>query len=107
MTGVVIVLCNVPDIDVAEKIAEKLIKERAAACVNILFPCKSVYRWNKRIEKAQEIPMLIKTESTAYPRLEALLTELHPYETPEILAIDAVDGLQTYCDWVEQSVDAL
>lgn len=106
MTDIITVLCNAPDIDTAEKMAEHAVRARLAACVNILFPCKSIYRWNNGIQKAQEIPMVIKTTKIMYPQLEALITELHPYEIPEILAIDVADGLPGYCDWVEQSVYA-
>ena len=104
MTDVTIVLCNAPDIDTAEKIAERLVQSHLAACVNILFPCKSIYHWNNGVQKSQEIPMIIKTVTTLYPQLEAMILELHPYEIPEILALDTTDGLPGYCDWVEQSV---
>ena len=104
MTNIRMVFCNAPDIDIAEKIAHELVNRRQAACVNILFPCKSVYRWNDTIEKAQEIPMIIKTTQEAMDELMQTITELHPYEVPEILALNVSEGLPGYCEWLRQQV---
>jgi periplasmic divalent cation tolerance protein len=85
--------------------AQELISRRVAACVNILPSCRSVYRWQGIVEYADEVPLLIKTTHSAYPRLEQLIRELHPYELPEIVAIPVVAGLAGYLDWVAQETE--
>ncbi|MBI3145538.1 MAG: divalent-cation tolerance protein CutA [Pseudogulbenkiania sp.] len=95
-----LVLCNTPDLDTASRIARQLVEERLAACVNLLPAVCSVYRWQGKIEEANEVPLLIKTTLQAYPRLERRLKELHPYEVPEIVACDIVAGLPAYLTWV-------
>ncbi len=99
---VLLVLTNLPDRDSAERVAAALIGERAAACVNILGECRSVYRWQGRTESATEIPMLIKTTQAAYGRLETLIRAHHPYELPEIIAVPVSAGLTDYLQWVAQ-----
>lgn len=95
-----IVLCNVPEQALAEQIATTLLDEQLAACVNIMAACQSMYRWQGKIEMASEIPMLIKSSKALYPRLQARLLELHPYEVPEIVALPLQDGLPAYLTWV-------
>jgi periplasmic divalent cation tolerance protein len=98
--AVLLVLANVPDDEVADRVARALVDERLAACVNILAPCRSVYRWEGRVERAQEVPLLIKTTQDRYQALERRLRELHPYELPEILAWRPDGGLSDYAAWV-------
>ncbi|GAA5175032.1 divalent-cation tolerance protein CutA [Niveibacterium umoris] len=97
---VLIVLCNLPDADSAASVARMLVERRLAACVNILAPARSVYRWKNEIEQAEEIPLLIKTTATRYAALEVALIEAHPYEVPEILAFEARSGAPAYLQWV-------
>jgi len=102
MSEVLLVLTNAPDRATAERIAEALIAKNVAACVNILAECTSIYRWEGKIDRTQEIPLLIKTTRTAYSHLENVLRELHPYELPEIIAVPVTTGLPTYLTWVTQ-----
>lgn len=95
-----LVLTNVPDAASAEKIARALIEARVAACVNILAPCRSIYSWQGAVETADEVPLLIKTTAQAYPALEKILREWHPYELPEIIAIPIEQGLPAYLHWL-------
>ena len=103
MSGL-LVFCNAPDQAVAEQLASLLVEERLAACVNILAPCVSVYRWEGHIEREQEVPLLIKTTAARYAGLEARLKALHPYEIPEIIACDITHGLPAYLTWVAQAM---
>ncbi len=91
---------NLPDADSAGRVARMLIDRRLAACVNILAPCTSVYRWQDAIETAAEVPVLIKTTLARYPELQAALTEAHPYELPEIVAVPLHEGLPAYLAWI-------
>ena len=84
----------------AEQLAGMLIERRLAACVNLLAPARSLYRWEGKLERATEIPMLIKTTHAAYPALESAIRERHPYQLPELLALSVAQGLPAYLDWV-------
>lgn len=95
-----LVITNVPNKVFAERIANALIEARAAACVNILAPCESIYRWQGNIESATEIPLMIKTTDAAYPRVEEILRECHPYAVPEVIAVPIKYGLPAYLAWV-------
>ncbi len=97
-----LVLTNLPDAAAAQKLAQRIIESRCAACVNQLAPCTSTYRWHDKIETASEVPLLIKTTQSAYPRLEAVIRAAHPYELPEIIAVTISAGLPAYLDWVSQ-----
>ena len=95
-----LVLTSLPDADSAHALAEYLVTERLAACVNILAPCQSVYRWQGKVEDAQEVPLLIKTTEARYAALEAAIRARHTYELPEIVAVPMSHGLPAYLDWV-------
>jgi len=101
-----LVLTNVPDRAVAEKLAELLVERRLAACVNILAPCRSVYRWKDAVQHDEEHPMLIKTTQERYAALEQALRAGHPYELPEIIAVPIERGLTAYLDWVAAETKA-
>lgn len=101
-----LVLTNLPDEESARRLAAHLVGERLAACVNILAPCRSVYRWEDRIEDAAEAPVLIKTAAGRYADLEAAIKSLHPYELPEIVAVPVAQGLPGYLAWVAAETTA-
>lgn len=100
VNGVLIALTNLPDAEIAQEIGETLVLERLAACVNILAPCHSIYRWQGEVEQADEVPMLIKTTLDRFPALQRRLDELHPYDVPEILAWRPGAVLPAYAGWV-------
>jgi len=97
---VLLVLTNLPDREAATTLAAVLIEEKAAACVNVLGACISVYRWQGKLENTEEIPLLIKTTAARYAALEETIRRLHPYELPEIIAVPLARGLPGYLDWV-------
>jgi periplasmic divalent cation tolerance protein len=107
MNDILLVITNLPDAPSAARLAQQLIEARAAACVNQLAPCTSIYRWKDNIETATEVPLLIKTTRSAYPRLEKLIREAHPYELPEIIAVSMTAGLPAYLDWVNSETITL
>jgi periplasmic divalent cation tolerance protein len=98
--GVLLVFTNLPDREAALTLAEALVEKRLAACVNVLGGCTSVYRWEGAIERAEEVPVLIKTRAARYAEVEALIRSLHPYELPEVVAVPVVRGLPDYLEWV-------
>ena len=107
MNDVLLVITNLPDVASAGKLARQLVEARAAACVNQLAPCISTYRWQDKIETASEVPLLIKTTQAAYPRLEKLIREAHPYELPEIIAVPVMAGLPAYLSWVSNETEII
>jgi periplasmic divalent cation tolerance protein len=100
-----LVLTNLPDRVAAETLAERLIESRVAACVNVLAPCRSVYRWKGAVQHDEEYPVLIKTSEARYAALEAEIRAAHPYELPEIIAVRIERGLPAYLRWVDEETD--
>ncbi len=95
-----IVFCTVPDPETGQRIAERLVEYRLAACVNLLPGLKSVYRWKGELCTDTEILLMIKSGTADYADLEAAIRELHPYELPEIIAVPLSNGLPEYLEWV-------
>ncbi|MCP1575514.1 cation tolerance protein CutA [Herbaspirillum rubrisubalbicans] len=96
-----LVLANVPDQAVAERIADALVAQGLAACVNILAPARSVYRWQGKVQRDTELPLLIKTTQARYQELEQAIVQLHPYDVPEIIALPITAGLPAYLAWMQ------
>lgn len=88
----------------AEAIARSLVERRLAACVQILGPITSTYRWEGKIETSREWQCCIKSRGELYDRIEAAIRELHPYEVPEILAVEIAAGSRSYLAWVDEEV---
>ena len=89
----------------AEKIAQYLVESKLAACVQINGPITSIYRWKGKVENAQEWLCLIKTQDDLYDKVEAAIKKLHPYETPEIIAVPIVKGSIEYLDWIDKNLN--
>jgi periplasmic divalent cation tolerance protein len=103
---VLIVHCSCPDAASADAIATALVEERLAACVTALPGVRSTYRWQGRVEHAQEVLLMIKTTRDRLDAATARVTAMHPYELPEVVAVEAAGGLAPYLHWVaEQSRD--
>ena len=88
----------------AQTIAQALVERRLAACVQIVGPITSVYRWQGKIETAQEWQCLVKSRRALYLPIERTIRELHPYQVPEILALPIVAGSEAYLNWIDQEV---
>lgn len=96
-----LVLTTCPDTDVANRIAQALVKERLAACVNVLPAMQSVYRWRGNVESASEHLLLIKIRTADYAAVEQRIRALHSYELPEVIAVPLVGGLTAYLAWID------
>ena len=86
----------------AERIARALVEARLAGCVQIVGPMTSIYRWKGKIETAEEWLCLVKSREELYGAIEAAIRSLHPYETPEIIALPIAAGSRDYLDWLER-----
>ena len=104
--SMLLVMTNLPDRASAQALAAALVDERLAACVNILSPCQSIYRWQGAVQTADEVPLLIKTCTARYAALEAAIVAQHPYQTPEIIALPVAHGLPAYLAWVAAETEA-
>jgi periplasmic divalent cation tolerance protein len=100
----ILVLSNAPDKLVAMRIAHHLVEERFAACVNVGAPVTSMYAWQGKLEGGEEVPMWIKSTVGRQQALIARLSELHPYEVPEIIVLPVTDGLPAYLQWVRHEL---
>lgn len=96
----ILVFSNLPNQESAAKLAELLVTQGQAACVNILAPCISIYHWQGKTESAQEIPVLIKTTQGKYADVERTIRMHHPYELPEIIQVPITGGLPAYLEWM-------
>jgi len=95
-----LILCACPETTGARTLARIVLDERLAACVQMVPWVESMYRWKGKIEQAREVLLLIKTTKARWPKLRDRLAALHPYEVPEIVALEIGDGLPAYLKWV-------
>ncbi len=104
MNGLILVLCTFPDAVQARQIGTALVEMQLAACVNLWPGVESIYRWNGQIEQAAEVLGIFKTTSDAYPALAEALASMHPYEVPEIVALQPVAVADAYLAWLRAAV---
>ena len=104
MTDALVVLVTVPSRDDGERIAEAVVGESLAACVNIVGPIRSIYRWQGELARDDEHLLLIKTTRAGYAALESRVLALHSYENPECIALPVERGAAAYLEWVTKGV---
>ena len=94
-----------PSTDVAERIATEMVKGRFAACANVMAKVRSVYRWDGRVQNETEIPLVLKIRAADFDIVSARVTEMHPYETPAIVALPIERCNPAYSDWLIDSTE--
>ncbi len=99
-----VILCTVPDQESGFKISSALVKEKLAACCNIIPGLRSIYVWKGEVCDDAECLLVIKSRQDIYEQLEKRIQELHPYEVPEILSLSLNQGLIDYLKWVDENV---
>jgi len=97
-----VIINTCPDIATAEQLAGRLLDAQVAACVNIIPAIRSIYVWKGERQSDNEVILLIKAPGPAYPAIEKLIRENHPYELPEIIAVDIDRGLPEYLSWIQE-----
>ena len=95
-----VVMCSFPDAEKARQIGTHLVERQYAACVNILPSVESIYQWEGKLCRENEVLALIKTTRQAFPVMSRELAALHPYDEPEIIALPVADGSAGYLDWL-------
>lgn len=103
-TTACVVLITGPDRARAETLARALVEEKLAACVSLVPQVRSIYRWQGAIEEADEVLCLVKTTRERFEALRARVIALHPYEVPEVIALDVAAGHPPYLDWLAASL---
>ncbi len=101
----IVIFITVPSLDIGKQIAEKLIKEKLAACVNITSKVNSIYFWQGNIEKDDEFLLIIKSRKDRFEKLEKAVKNLHPYSVPEIIAMPIILGSGDYLNWINETLD--
>ena len=104
MTDKRLMLTTTASREEASTIAAALVSRRLAACVNIVGPIASVYRWKGEVERSEEFLLLIKSTEARRPAIQEALRELHSYEVPELICFAIEAGLDSYLDWIAASV---
>jgi periplasmic divalent cation tolerance protein len=104
MSEILIVFVTCDGKDQAESIAEKVVGERLAACVNVVAGVRSCYVWEGKLTWSEEVLLVMKTTRAGFERLEKRVRELHSYEVPEVVGVAADLGFDRYLEWVRQSV---
>ncbi len=104
MTDKVVVLVTCGSNEEAERIARALVEARLAACVNILGPVRSIYRWEGKLNDDQEVLLLIKTSRSLFDQVRHAVEKAHSYEVPEVICLPIIDGAPNYLDWLTDSV---
>lgn len=103
---VLLVITTFPDAEAAAGVIRTLVEEKLAACGNIIPGVRSLYVWEGKMEDASEVMVVLKTEGALYAKLEKRLLKLHPYETPEVLALEAGAVNRAYAEWIAAAVAA-
>lgn len=98
-----VVLTTAPSMEVAQQIVRAVVEAQLAACGTIIPGATSMYRWQGAVEEAQESQVILKTTTENVTKLIARVTELHPYEVPEIISLNIADGLPAYLAWIDSS----
>jgi periplasmic divalent cation tolerance protein len=106
MREAIVVLVSVPSSEVGEKLADVIVDEGLAACVNLLGEMRSIYRWQGKIEHEREQLCVIKTSRDRFETLRARIVALHPYQVPEVIALPISDGHAPYLEWLFGAVTA-
>ena len=101
-TSAIIIYCTCPDIETASRISRLIISQHMAACVNQVQGVTSIYEWEGKIEQENEVLLIIKTTDERFKSIQQLVSEEHPYELPELIAVPVTHGLPDYLEWITQ-----
>ncbi|MGO8786343.1 MAG: divalent-cation tolerance protein CutA [Terriglobia bacterium] len=104
MSEKVVILVNAANRKECRKIARHLVEAKLAACANITRPIESIYRWEGKIAQDKEYQLFIKSTRELFPEIEAAISKLHSYQTPEIICLSIIEGSRNYLQWVGDSV---
>lgn len=98
-----VAFCTCDNLSTAKKLAELVVRQKLAACVNIVPNIYSVYSWNEKVEQSEEVLMILKTRSELIEALKDTIVSNHPYEVPEFITLDITHGHEPYLNWLAAS----
>ena len=101
----IVVYITAPTVEDAQSLARSLVKEKLAACVNIIPGIQSIYQWNDAIETDQELLLICKSRTERFDSLKKRVQALHPYDVPEIISIPIQNGSEPYLNWVRDNTE--
>ncbi len=102
----IVVFVTAKNVKEANKIATKLVKDKLIACANIVKGVKSIFWWQKKVDKADEVLLILKSKKSCFKKIMKTVTLLHSYEVPEIIALPIIDGNRDYLKWIKESCSA-
>ena len=105
LSAAIVVLVTAGSREEAETIGRTLVGERLAACVNVVGPIRSIYRWQEAVEEAEEHLLIVKARAVDLPALEARVRAVHSYDVPEVVALSVAGGSEAYLRWLEGATD--
>lgn len=97
----IVIYCTVPDKKIAKEISKHLLKHRLSACVSAIDKVESMFSWDGETEHEKEVMLIIKTLRVNFKRIKQLISDIHPYQVPEIIALPIVDCSEEYLQWLE------
>lgn len=100
----IVILITAKDVMEAQKMSERLVAEKLAACVNIVAGVRSIFWWDRKVDQADEALMIVKSKKELFERIIKEVKSLHSYEVPEIIALPIIDGNKDYLKWINDSV---
>lgn len=100
--SMMVISCSCPSIKIAKNIASTLVIKKLAACVQISTPITSIYQWQNELCEQQEFLLQIKCTNQCYQSIETLISQIHPYDVPEIIATPIINGLSSYVNWIKE-----
>lgn len=101
----IVVFITTPSFEEAKKIADYLIENKTAACVNIVEKVNSTFFWQGNVENYDEALMIVKTKRNLFGKLKEEVKKLHSYSVPEIIALPIIDGSEEYLNWIDESLE--
>jgi len=99
----IVILVTAVNVEEANTISKKLVEDKLVACVNILDQVKSIFRWEGKIDEAQEVLMIMKSRKDLFEKIVETVKSLHSYSVPEVIALPVIDGNKDYLDWIKNS----
>ena len=100
----ILILCTINDIQKAKEISQKLLEEKLIACSNIIPNINSLYRWEGKICEDNEFLLILKSRKDLFEEINSIITNIHPYEIPEIISVDIKDGNDAYIEWLNREL---
>jgi len=102
----IVILITAKNVREANRIANKLVEEKLIACANVIKGVHSIFRWQGKIDKANETLLILKSKKSCFPKIVKMVKKYHSYDVPEIIALPIIDGSKDYMNWIKSNCSA-